>query len=482
MGKKINKIRTRFAPSPTGELHIGGARTALFNFLFAKSKKGEFLLRIEDTDRDRIVPGSEKRIKEALKWLGLKWDKRPLVQSKRKKIYLRFAKKLVKEGKAYYCFCSEKRLSKIRKEMELKGLPPSYDRHCRNLEEEEIRKYLKEKKKWVIRLKVPLEGKITVKDEIHGRIEFDLSLIDDQILIKSDGFPTYHLASVVDDHLSKINWVIRSDEWLSSTPKHLLLYKYFNWKPPKFAHLPMILGSDKKKLSKRHGALSILEFKKQGYLPDALINFMAFLGWNPKTEEEIFSLKELIRRFSLNQVGKSSAIFNLQRLEYLNGYYIRNKSDKELVKIIRKYKGERIAGDKFLEKIIHVIKDRLKKLSEFDELADYFFTRPSFSPSILIFKKSNKEATLKGLSLALIYLLKFPSAKWTIENLQNLLSEVVEKENLTNGDVFWPVRVALSGKEASPSPAELLWVFGKKESLERVKKAIELLKSSRALK
>ena len=340
MENKQLKIRTRFAPSPTGELHLGGARTALFAYLFARQNKGKFFLRIEDTDLDRLVKGADKRIIESLNWLGIKFDSQPIYQSKRLKIYQKFAKKLVAENKAYWCHCSPEKLAQMRQEQIQNKIAPKYDGCCRD-------KNLKEQKGAVVRLKMPAVGEITVNDLIRGEVIFKNELLDDPVLLKSDNYPTYHLANVIDDYQTKISHVIRSEEWLSSTPKHLVLYQAFGWPAPQFAHLPMILGSDKAKLSKRHGATAVLDYKKQGYLPEALINFIAFLGWNPGTEKEIFSLEELIKEFSLERVNESAAIFNLEKLNWLNGYYLRQMQIDELTKKCLPYLEDRGVLKKF---------------------------------------------------------------------------------------------------------------------------------------
>jgi len=316
-------IKTRFAPSPTGELHVGGARTALFSYLFAKNRAGEFLLRIEDTDRERFVEGATERIIDSLKWLGIVADNinQPIVQSKRLDLYRKAAFDLVNAGKAYICTCSKEKLAADRERQKNAGLPPRYEGHCRDAK---IDLKTLADGCYTVRMKMPQSGKIIVNDLIRGKVEFDAALQDDQIILKSDGFPTYHLASVIDDFDSKITHVIRSEEWLSSTPKHLILYEMFGWPTPEFAHLSMILGHDHSKLSKRHGATSIIEYKKLGYLSEALVNFMALLGWNPKDEREIFSLTELTGEFSLDNVNKSDAIFDIEKLNYFNSERLKN--------------------------------------------------------------------------------------------------------------------------------------------------------------
>lgn len=475
-------VRTRFAPSPTGELHIGGARTALFAYLFAKSQKGEFDLRIEDTDRGRYVEGSVERIIESLKWLGIKADnqKNIVYQSKRLDLYKEAALKLLAENKAYICTCSKERLEELRKEQEKKKIPTGYDGHCRNIKYqisniEDLEEATS--KGAVVRMKMPEEGKIKFIDLIRGEVEFDASLIDDQVILKSDGFPTYHLASVVDDHDMKITHVIRAEEWLSSTPKHLFLYEMFGWKAPEFAHLSMILGPDKKKLSKRHGATSVMQYKEEGYLPEALVNFLAFLGWNPKDEREIFSMEELEKEFKLENVNKNPAIFDVEKLNSINEFYLKSqisnvKTKAKISKLIKEFGAKDITGGE-LGLLSRGGYSTVKEMTE--EILNLRKT-PEYDGKLLIFKKSTKPNTLKGLEEAINKILEITEKEWNSQELQMALGLVVTRNNLTNGDVFWPVRVALSGREKSPSPVELLVAIGKNESIKRIGEAIKKLK------
>lgn len=461
-------IKTRFAPSPTGELHIGGARTALFEYLFAKNQTGEFLLRIEDTDQERYVKGAEKRIIESLHWLGVVPDnvEDPTVQSKRLEIYKKHAFDLVNAGDAYICTCSKEKLA-ADKELQLKeGRPPRYEGYCRdakiNIKDLADGGY-------VIRMKMPQKGKIVVNDLIRNKVEFDASVFDDQIILKSDGYPTYHLASVIDDHSSEITHVIRSEEWLSSTPKHLELYKMFGWEPPQFAHLSMILGKDKSKLSKRHGATSVLEYRDQGYLPEAIINFIALLGWNPKDDREMFKMPELINEFSLKNINSSPAIFDIEKLNWMNQQYIMNADIYEL----RSYLGAFGASDLTDEKINLVKRGGFSTLKEASKYIAKLEKVPKYQKGLLVFKKSNRDKTIEGLRVAQELLSTLEN--WSEELLQKVLESAVTDKKLSNGDVFWPVRVALSGEEKSPSPVELLVALGKKKSLDRINTAIEEL-------
>ncbi len=470
------EIRTRFAPSPTGGLHIGGARTALFKYLFAKKNKGKFFVRIEDTDQKRYVKDADKKILEMLEWLGLSWEKEVLYQSSRLSLYKEYARELIKNDKAYYCFCSEERLEKARKRQQEKNIPTGYDGFCRNLPTEKVLQNIKEGKSHVVRLKTPKKGNIKFKDLIRGNLEFDLANIDDQVLMKSDGYPTYHLASIVDDYEQGITHVLRGEEWLSSTPKHLLLYKFFGWDPPLFGHLPIVIGKDRKKLSKREGAVSIEEFKSQGYLAESLVNFMVLLGWNYGSDKELFSLEELERFFSIEKINKSPAIFDRDKLNYFNGYYIRNCSDKDLFEHIAFFSRFKLVNkdEEYIKKIIKVVRNRITTLKDFDGLSFYFFKKPDYKKDLLKFKKSLWGDTKKGLRETINVLKNTKESAWNSEGLlQDIIARVVEKNNLNNGDVFWPIRVALSGEEKSPSPVELLWVLGKKESLKRLNIALE---------
>lgn len=479
MPKKDSQIRVRFAPSPTGDPHIGNARSALYNYLFAKKHKGKFFLRIEDTDRARFVPGGQERIMEALKWLGLDWDGEPVIQSERLDLYKKSAEQLIKDGHAYYCFCTPERLETVRKEQEAMKLAPCYDRHCRDLDQKTVEANLKSNLPYVVRLKVPLTGSVEYSDLIKGKISFDLKTIDDPILLKSDGYPTYHLASVVDDHDMKISHVIRSDEWLSSVPKHLLLYQFFGYEAPVFAHLPMVLAPDKTKLSKRHGATAVMEFKDQGYLPDALVNFLAFLGWNPGDEREIFSLKELAKAFELEKVHKSPAIFNLEKLDWLNGYYIRQKPLKELAKLCLPYLEQAGLVKKdidlaWLERVIALEQERMKKLSEISESTEFIFKDElGYDADLLVWKKMTKETVGDNLRIAKDFFEGLAENDFTKDKLEKNLKALIEEKQIATGEILWPLRVALTGRKASPGPFEVAAVLGKEKTLGRIKKAIE---------
>jgi glutamyl-tRNA synthetase len=459
------KYKTRYAPSPTGLQHIGGVRTALFDYLASKSTGGEFYLRIEDTDRERFVPDAVDSIHTGLKWLGLKNDGEVVYQSSRLAIYQQFAQQLVDEGKAYKCFCSKERLESLKEEQEKAGKPPVYDRKCCSLSSEEIAKLEIENTPFVIRFKIPTEPKeISWVDKIRGKVTIATSTLEDFIILKSDEWPTYNFANIVDDHDQGFNLVIRGDEFVPSTPKHILLYLAFGWDHPEFAHVPVIVGPDMKKLSKRNGDTALLDYRKKGYLHEAIINFLVLLGWNPGTTEEIFTLSELEKIFSIERVGKAPAVFDPERLNWINGVWIRKLSVTELTDRLIDFNPEyKKINRAFLEKIVTVEQSRIKTLAEFDEISSFYFNLPEYNPNDLVFKKSSPEATKTGLEAFLETISAINEVNWhkmTVEDFNILLSRVVAENKVQNADVFWPVRLALSGEHKSPSPAELygFWV------------------------
>ena len=476
-------IKTRFAPSPTGYLHIGGLRTALYNYLFAKQNKGIFVLRIEDTDQKREVKGAVESLILTLQKMGLDWAEGPIMdkalnlaekgqngpylQSKRLEIYQKHAQKLINSKNAYFCDCTPERLEKIRHEQEARKEAPRYDGHCRSASAKAPADL---SKPHVIRLKVPENREVVFNDLIRGEGKFKSSEIDDQVLIKSDGFPTYHLANVVDDHLMEITHVIRGEEWLPSTPKHILLYEAFGWTPPLFAHLPHLLNPDRSKLSKRQGDVAAEDYLTKGYLPEAIINYVTLLGWHLPGDKEIFSLEDLLKEFSLDRVQKAGAIFDLNKLNWFNSYYIKQLPDEELLNRCADFLPN-VDKEKLL-KILKIEKERLNNISEIGEKVKMFLELPEYEAKLLIFKKSNKETTLHGLKLALSAFENIKENDWQKENLNQVMPKVVEDNGLTNGDVFWPIRVAISGLEKSPAPEEIMEVLGKDESIKRIAKAI----------
>jgi glutamyl-tRNA synthetase len=482
------EVRVRIAPSPTGFLHIGLARTALFNYLFAQSHQGSFVLRIEDTDLERSSPEFEKDIIENLKWLGIEWSEGPDIggeygpyrQSQRINSYAKYLEKLIAEDKAYYCFCSEEELEARRQYLLSIGEAPRYSGKCANLSKETVKKYLAEGKPSVIRFRVPSK-KINFDDLIRGRLEFDTSLIGDIVIAKDLATPLYNFAVVIDDFEMKISHVIRGEDHIPNTPKQILIQEALGFSQPEYAHLPLILGPDRTKLSKRHGTVAISEYKKAGYLPEALINFMAFLGWNPGDEREIYSLPSLVKEFSLDKVQKGGAIFNLKRLDFLNGFYIRQKSIDRLVELCLPYlKESGLIGEKAidleqLKKIVAIYQERLKKLSEISELTDFFFKdKLEYDKNLLRWGEMSNKEIKEALSKLEKLLSKIKPENWTKENLENILMPEAEKTG-DRGELLWPLRVALTGKEASAGPFEIAEILGKEKTLQRVKEAKNLV-------
>lgn len=459
-------------------LHIGGVRTALFDYLAAKSTAGEFNLRIEDTDRERFVEGAVDAIHEGLAWLGIKNDGEVIYQSARLPIYQKYADQLIEKGLAYKCFCTPERLAKLKEEQETAKKPPVYDRCCLRLKPEEIVAKEKAGEKFVVRFQIPaIPETVSWTDKVRGEVSIPTSSLEDFILIKSDGWPTYNFANVIDDHEQGFNLIVRGDEFVPSTPKHILLYQALGWEHPEFAHVPVIVGTDMKKLSKRNGDTAVSEYRDKGYLPEALLNFLVLLGWNPGTTEEIFTLAKLEQKFNIDRVGKSPSVFDPERLDWMNGMYIRNLSVPELADRLLDFdKNKASAGvnREFLERVVTVEQSRLKTLAEFGEIASFYWELPKYASTTLVFKKSTPEATKAGLEAFYTAISDLSENSWRekgVDDWNELLAEIVTDNNLKNADVYWPVRVALSGLEKSASPAELLWALGRKESLSRLEKA-----------
>lgn len=471
-------IKTRFAPSPTGYLHVGSLRTALYSYLYAKKHKGIFALRIEDTDQKRYVEGAVESLQNTLKFFGLHWDEGPIFQSERTKIYMKYAKELILKGAAYACFCTSERLEKMRADQQAKKLPPKYDRLCLGLSQSEIDALREKGTPYVIRQKIP-NKEITFTDLIRGPVTFHGNDVDDQVLIKSDGFPTYHLANVVDDHEMEVTHVIRGEEWLPSTPKHICLYEDLGWQAPEFAHLPLLLNPDRSKLSKRQGDVAAEDFIKKGYLREAMINFIAFLGWNPGTEEEIFSLEELIERFSLDRVQKGGAVFNLEKLDWLNGAYIRKKPPEELAELVasRLPATVDIKSPHFLRKLA-CIQSRMKTLDDTAPMLKPFLTDElDYDLKLFLNDKMKVDKTTAIMALEnSIPALNSHEDFNDEESIKVCLVKVIEKMGVKNGQVLWPLRVALSNEEFSPGGFEMARVLGKEATLNRLKKALDKLK------
>lgn len=488
---KPGSVRVRIAPSPTGFLHIGTARTALFNYLFSKKYQGQFVLRIEDTDIERSDKKFEADIIAGLKWLGINWDEGPEIggdfapyhQSERTYTYSKYIQKLIDEDKAYYCFCTEEELEAQRNSMMAEGIAPVYTGKCRNLPKEEIAQKMSDGK-YIIRFKMP-HKKIAFNDIVRGKLEFDTALIGDISIAKNISTPLYNFAVVIDDFEMKITHIIRGEDHISNTPKQIAICEALNFPMPEYAHLPLILGSDRSKMSKRHGATSIIEYKKAGFLPEALINFMALLGWNPGNDKEIFSLEQLAEEFSLDKIQKSGAIFNIQKLESINSYYIKNKSIDELFELLKPYfdEADYKASDEKLKKIIKLEQERLKKLSDIVETAKFFFDPSDYLAEILIWKKSDKDKALAALKDILDNFENVAEGDFIAEKLKPIIESIINRgagspaeASAKVGEVFWPLRVALSSQESSPPPLEIAEILEKEESIKRIKTAIDKLK------
>lgn len=494
----MTRVRTRYAPSPTGRQHIGGVRSALFAYLWAKHNNGDFLLRLEDTDKEREVPGSLEYIQECLQWIGAEYDEGPgkggaygpYIQSERSETYAEYAQQLIESGHAYYCFCTKERLDEMRQKQQENKEAPRYDRTCKRLSAEEVEKNLQDGVQHVVRLAVPEEEREVVVDEmIRGRLTFNTKDIDDQVLMKSDGLPTYHLANVVDDHLMEISHVIRGEEWIPSTPKHVLLYEAFGWDAPVFAHLTVFLSKGGGKMSKRHGDTEMLQFRDKGYLPDATRNFMAFLGWNPKTEEEFFSMNELIERFELGQVNKANPVFDTEKLDWMNQQYMQKLSAADM-KDYMQYLVENCENQEFADRykaflewfdslgdkaeaVWESLRERSKTLLEVTEVLTVVEGASEYAPEDLVWKKSDAQTTKQILGVLIEQLENKDS--FMRATLEPEMIEWIKESEWGNGDVLWPMRYALSGEQRSPSPFELAELLGKEETLARLRAAAEKL-------
>jgi glutamyl-tRNA synthetase len=475
------KIRLRLAPSPTGFLHIGNLRTALFGYLLAKSLGGQFILRIEDTDEKREVEGAADSLVQVLNWIGITFDEGPhlggaygpYIQSERKEIYDQYATELLAKDGAYRCFCSAERLTQMREEQQAQKLAPRYDRRCRDLSAEEVQTKVDAGESFVIRQKMPLEGEISVHDELRGDIVFKCADLEDQVLIKANGVPTYQFASVVDDHLMEISHVTRGDEWLPSFPKNILLYKAFGWQAPLFIHLPLILNKTGGKLSKRQGDVFVEQYRERGYLPEALINFCALLGWHPKHDKEVLSLTELEQEFSIDGMGASPAVFDEEKLDYYNGLYIRRKSDQELL-ALTKASWPAEAKPEYCLAALATVKERLKNLNEVSELTKFYFEAADYESSLLIWKSVPASEIKVNLQLLSDWLQAY-KGEWSQAALETEMVGRLKAEDKKLGDYLWPLRVALTGQKASPSPFEVAGVLGREQSLARLETAINKL-------
>lgn len=468
-----SEIKTRFAPSPTGHLHVGGARTALFNWLYARKHGGKFLLRIEDTDQIRSSEANTRIILDNLSWLGLDWDSDILYQSSRIEVYKKLAFSLLEKDQAYLCFCSNELLDTKRKKVEKSGSAFLYDRTCRDLSEEEIKKKLTEKTPFTLRLKLS-EGVTSWSDEIRGEIKISHSELDDFIILRSDGTPTYQLAVVVDDYEMRISNVIRGEDHISNTPKQILLFKAFQWTPPSFAHLPLILGPDGKRLSKRHGSTSIAEFRERGFLSEALINYLALLGWSPGDDRELLDLEEILGLFSIKNISKKSAIFDEDKLRWINGHYIRTCNAEKLLTFVKKCLiSKNIVAEQHVENkrdyvlsVIQLMKERVVTLSGFVEEGIYFFSDPKDFDQKGI-KKFLKESDIWNV-IAEYATQLMDLSRYNEESIEKQLREFADEKGISAANIIHPLRLALTGKTASPGIFELMYILGKETVLRRI--------------
>ncbi|MFC1653337.1 glutamate--tRNA ligase [Patescibacteria group bacterium] len=472
----MNKTRVRIAPSPTGYPHIGTIFQALINFSYAKKHEGKFIVRIEDTDRSRFVEDAEEKIFEAIEWFDLMPDEStkhggdygPYRQSERLDTYKQYANKLIAEGNAYYCFCSKDRLDEVRKNMQKDGKPPMYDKHCRNISKEESKKR-SESENHVIRMKIPSGKKISFTDEIRGKVEFDSSVVDDQVILKSDGYPTYHLAVVVDDHLMNISHIVRGEEWISSAPKHVLLYEYLGWNVPKIIHTPALRNPDKSKLSKRHGHASVSWYIKNGYLKEAIINFLITRVWNHPQNKEIFDIDEIIKHFDFKNMHIQGPIVDLDKLNWINGQWIRNMKDEELKERLNPFIPKDFSHDNFFE-ILPLIKDRLVTLSEFDSLTHYFYKNPSVDKKLILKESKSNDLKISDYLNQLIETIS-DTQEWDAKSLESKLRDLQERVGWKPRPAFMSIRIAITGELHTPPLFDTMVVLGKEEVIKRLSNA-----------
>lgn len=483
------KVRTRFAPSPTGKMHVGNLRTALYEFLIAKHDDGDFVLRIEDTDRERYVEGAVETIYRTLDQTGLHHDEGPdkdggygpYIQSERQAsgLYLEYAKKLIESGDAYYCFCDKERLESLKTTVNEDGKEITvYDKHCLSLTPEEVQANLDAGKPYVIRINMPTEGTTTFHDDLYGEITVENKELDDMILIKSDGYPTYNFANVVDDHLQEITHVVRGNEYISSSPKYQRLYEAFGWEVPKYVHLPLITDEEHKKLSKRSGHSSYEELVEQGFLPEAIVNYIALLGWSPEDNREIFTLDELIENFDYHKINKSPSVFDINKLKWMNGEYIKAMDNEKFYEMALPYVKEAITKDLDLNTIMDMVKTRIETFPEIPEMIDFFEEMPDYDIEMYTHKKmkTNSENSLEVLE-ELLPILE-GTDDYSVDGLHDLVFEYIAKKECKNGQALWPLRTAVSGKQMTPAGAfEIMNIIGKDESIKRIKIGIEKLKS-----
>ena len=479
------RIRVRYAPSPTGHPHIGNIRTALFNWLFARNNGGDFIVRVEDTDQERLVPGAVDSILEGLDWLNIDWDEGPRIggpygsyfQSERLELYEEAANRLISQGDAYRCYCTKERLDEVRKERQSQKFDTSYDQHCRALGKSELESLRQTDLKPVVRFAMPSEGITMVDDLIRGKVEWQNHLLDDFIILKSDGFPTYHLAVVVDDHRMDISHVLRAEEWLSSTPRHINLYRTLGFDPPKFGHLPMILGPDRSKLSKRHGATSILEYRDDGFLSDAVKNFMVLLGWSFDDHTEVMTNEFLVNNFELKRVGKPAAIFDIEKLQWMNGLYIRELTPDQLVDNVIPFLerdlecGMMPVSRDYLLKIVPLIQERLKTLNDSADMISYFLEDyPTYDLDELCGKDADRDITRSFLTLCSDLIMQLDD--FTGTELERILRGACDNHGFAIRQAFGSLRVAITGRTATPPLFEIMEVMGRQRVIDRLQVAL----------
>ena len=483
----MKQVRTRFAPSPTGFMHIGNLRTALFTYLLAKKYDGDFILRIEDTDRSRFVEGATQVIYDTLKTAGLQWDEGPdvggpvgpYIQSERMGMFRQYAEQLVKSGHAYYCFCTKERMDEVHAAQAAEGITPTYDRHCRSLSEEETARLLAEGVPYAIRQKVPLDGTTTFHDELYGDITVENSTLDDQVILKTDGMPTYNFANVVDDHLMGITHVIRGNEYLSSTPKYNLLYEAFGWEIPKYIHVEHIMRDAHHKLSKRDGDAYFSDFVAKGYMVEAIVNYIALLGWAPKGENEIYSVAELINEFDISGLSKSPAIFDEVKLKAINAKYVQALPLEKYMEYAMPYVKQAIKReDADFRLVCEVLQPRTEIFTDIPPQIDFIDELPEYDSALYVHKKmkTNEETSLEALKLLLPVLEAIDEKDWTVEGIHAAVFSLIEQQGVKNGYMLWPLRTAISGKPVTPGGAiEICRIIGKQDTLNRVRKGIAQL-------
>lgn len=491
----MKPVRTRIAPSPTGYLHIGNLRTILYDLFLAHQSGGQFIVRIEDTDQERLVDDALERVIKVFQRLGIEYDEGPIlqadgsitqkgnfgpyIQSERLGLYKPYVQQLIDAGHAYHCFCTHERLEKMREEQSALKQAPKYDRLCLTLSQEEVQAKLAAGESYVIRMKIP-DGSSEFVDAIRGKIIFQNAEVDDQVLMKSDGFPTYHLAVVIDDHLMEITHVLRGEEWISSTPKQIILHQMFGWEMPTYAHVPLILNPDKTKLSKRKGDVSVESFLQKGYLPEALMNFLALLGWNPTSDREIFTKEELVKMFDLSKVNKAGAVMNMEKLNWLNGQYLKSMSETDYLALCRPWLEGHITGSmehgasSDVDRAALMVRERLQVLNELPELVRFLFEEKlNHDPSVLPWKTQSIDEVRERLSGVRDWLLERPADQFSsIAEMEKDLRAFIVSKGWGNGDTLWPLRVALSGQKQSPGPFEMIFAYGKERTLARIDEAL----------